>query len=696
MYIWTLGVVLAQQPTSLGDASGTLQQTRIGLEKDLFQNRDLTLQGVSAVETLAFPLPRNWELAADPELHLYFGHSSTLLEDRSTLTVRVNDQGVGSLALSPINATDGELIVRIPRHMLKDFNTLSFVVDQHYTRDCEDPFDPSLWTRVARTSALDFTYRTSPVIPDLRDFPYPFFDRRGYGPMRLTLVHPGPIDPGTAAAAGDLAFALSRIADYRGLEFSAPVPVVENAETGALLIGTPQEVPEILRFLKAEDIAGPVVAEAANPADPSLPVLIITGPDAAAVGTATRALASSSRYQALAGSIARISNEAQGQPPAPEAGVRPVPAKESYRLAELGMKDTTVRGFYAPPITIPLILPADSRPRTMGGQLTIHYSYAAQLQTGLSSLEVMVNNVSLRSVPLDQAAGEERASIKLDIPPDILSPYSEIKVLFHLYHKDFGSCVRVADRHLWGTVWADSTLELPLDRYSYLPDLSLLQYRYWPVFQEQGETWITMVDAPTADDLAAGMQVAAEMGRRSTTESWMVHLGMSSSVPTNATRRILLLSWKVPHGLYDRLAQAGRITSSGELSRRLAVDGSILLDTDLEASYRTLEEVMEEPEVANLVLRAPDPRSLLALSVQVGRPETLQQLAGNLAVIGPDGQVRTLSVVERRLVGNIPAASTGRIYLQEDWIILGLGVPLALLLAALVGRAVRRRGGTTG
>jgi hypothetical protein len=121
-----------------------------------------------------------------------------------------------------------------------------------------------------------------------------------------------------------------------------------------------------------------------------------------------------------------------------------------------------------------------------------------------------------------------------------------------------------------------------------------------------------------------------------------------------------------------------------------------LLDAQLESGYSTIEGLLESPDIHTLLLRAPDAGTLLKLTQQIGTPELLQQLAGNLAVIDAEGGVKTLSVREKKLTGEMPTLTEGRVLLQSDWILLGLGVPLALILTALVGRAVRRRGGTTG
>ncbi len=665
---------------------------QVEFERDLYQDRDLSLQGVSAIQTVDFPLPRRWELTEDPVLTLYFGHSNTLLEDRSTLTLRLNDQGLASVALGPLNATDGRMDVAIPRHLLRDHNSLTMLVDQHYTRDCEDPFDPSLWTRVSRLSTIDFSYESAPIIGDLRDFPYPLFDRQGYGPLRLTLVHPGAVSATTAEAAGLLTYALGRLVDYRGVELRPPVPTLELAGSPALLIGTPEEVPELAAYVADLPTEGDVglLVITTNPADPSLPVLVVTGRSPAAVRNAAQALAANDRFQVLTGQRAVVTSMASGEPPTSRRRPIPAPTESSFTLGDLGFEDSSVRGFYAPPITVPLVLEGDARVRPQGGQVRVNYSYASQLQNGLSSMEVLLNNVSLRSVPLDRPEGEERASILIDLPAEVLSPYSELRVLFHLYHRDFGACVRVSDRHIWGTLWADSEVTLPRDHYAFLPDLSLLRYQLWP-FGEQG-TEVLLPDQPTPAEVAAGMQLMADLGRRSVGSAWSARL-TTTAASTNTKNRILLLPWDSPHAAYQQLEQSGQITSSGALASRLSAGGTTLIAAQVESGYRTIEATLDPNDGSTLVLRAPDALELLLTTQQLGDPEELTKLDGNLAIFGSEGEVRTVNVVPQRLVGQLPVQDSGRVWLQQRWIFLAPLALLAVAAAVLLGRAARRRGG---
>jgi len=78
-------------------------------------------------------------------------------------------------------------------------------------------------------------------------------------------------------------------------------------------------------------------------------------------------------------------------------------------LSAIGFKDTTVRGFYAVPISIPLALDGDAHGAPSGGLFKVTYSYPPGLDARLSRIEVAIDGLSLRSVPLDDVAGAERA-----------------------------------------------------------------------------------------------------------------------------------------------------------------------------------------------------------------------------------------------------------------------------------------------
>ncbi|MFK7928000.1 MAG: cellulose biosynthesis cyclic di-GMP-binding regulatory protein BcsB, partial [Myxococcota bacterium] len=452
------------------------------LEDSLFRESDLKLKGLSAWETVAFPVPRNWDLTTDPELHLQFAHSKTLAPSQSTLTVLVNDNQVASLTLDDVNADDGELVVSVPRHLLKPYNRLSFTVDQRTASTCIDAFDPSLWTRISNRSFLRWNYEPTEVQTDLAAFPYPLFDDRGYGPLEITLVGPDRMSTTTVEATARLAQGLGRIADYRGVKVQPPVYDARGARTPAVLIGLVPELPSLTELIGDPGLrAGEaLIAMVPNPASPDLPVLVIAGTTVESLDAAVDALITEGHSQVLAGDRVVIYEKPSGTLVRSRREQVPVGSDDRFTFADVGVADTTVRGFYAPNAQIPLRFEGNTQVHRFGLEAVIHYAYAANLDNRLSTMEVRLNGVAIDSVVLDNANGADSVWHPLRVPSQVVTPHSELEVVFNLFPKEHTTCATHPDRTTWASVYSDSELHIPRDGVARVPDLALLQYDMWP------------------------------------------------------------------------------------------------------------------------------------------------------------------------------------------------------------------------
>lgn len=680
---------------------------RVELAQDLYQEQDLMLQGLSAIENIWFTIPSSWELVDEPEIHTEFSHSAALLEYRSSLTVLVNEQAVGSVNLGADNVEGTELVSRIPLQLLQatsatggparynDHNQLTFVVNQHYTDDCEDPFDPSLWTRVSRRSYIEFHYRDRQLDPDLSEFPYPIWDPLGYGPLRLTLVQPAAPSPASQDAAGRIAFAFGRLAGWRRVIIEEPVEQVGEATTAALMVGLIEEHPQISHLVNVSDIGdNGLVAVVPHPRDPSIPIMVVTGRTPEALTIATNAAVGHARKEILAGRRSVLSTVDTPLPPPTEQ--RPLPAYDlrKFDLQEIKFSDTTVRGFYAPEIRIPLRLQGDAVVRPGGGTAKVTYSYSAGLDVRLSTMEVRLNGVPLRSVRLDQMRGEQEAQLTVNLPYEIIEPHSNLDVVFHLFPNDFGPCQRVSDRHLWGTVFERTSITLPRDHYVDMPDLSKLRYGAFPYDFEDGRSVaIVLPDAPTNVDLSAAMQIASDLGRLTIAEDPQLLVTQSGQeAPQN---QHILLVRETPHSSYDALQ--GELVTSGDLERSLKDEGQDLLKTRNSAPLSTVEQVLlSDRESTRLVVRAPNSDQLLELSARLLDGHWVQGLTGNLAVVSDGGEVRPVAVGDKERMGQMSIWSSLRLAFQENlWLFGLLAIVLFIFAAILIRTWAAMRGGST-
>ncbi|MDG1480353.1 MAG: cellulose biosynthesis cyclic di-GMP-binding regulatory protein BcsB [Myxococcota bacterium] len=688
---------LAEEPVVEADAERT---QKIWLDDDLFVRRDLMLRGLRAIEGVDFTIPKTWALTADPMVHLRLAHSEALLPERSTISLQVNGQIIHSARLDMDNAVDGEIVAQIPRGVLEDFNTLQILAVQHVTDACEDPFDPSLWTRVHADSYLSFPHRSVPLRPDLSQFPFPLYDPLDYGPVTLSVAGITTASPAQLSALAEIGFALGRYADYRGVSLIEPTDSLSAADGHLLVFGTPAENPLVGQLLGAElpGAGEGMVAIQANPEQPDRAILVVTGGDEAGLRQAAHALATEDRHELLAGSRARIRSVADALPPASRQSPLPLPPERTFSLADIGIPDQTVRGYYSAPVSISLKMAGDANPPLDGARVGIDYAYSALLDNTLSTIEVRLNGVTLRSEALDEYNGEEKKRLWVELPYELTEPTSQLEVVFHLFPNNFNPCEYVSDRQLWATVFDTSTLEFSRDHFTDLPDLSLLRHRLWPVSTDSGSVVLVTDASGSPESAAAATLMAAHLGAASAGAAPELMATRSRAgllAETAARHAIVLVSSSSDPTLQD-LYDGRSANVSGLLDRTLELPTEELLSAKVGAAYPYIEQLIHpnSPDQTVLLLRASQPEGLVPLVERLSNPSTLYFLEGNAAALGEDGVVQTVHAVDPIRVGTVPVLRKLQMLVRESWLCLGLCLlACAFLLANLIRTWAHRRGG---
>lgn len=685
------------------DEDGTVRgQASIDFDDDLYLQNDLMMQGITAHETLVFTVPEAWDLQEDPELTLHYEHSALLSAPRSTLSIRLNGSGVGSVRLDASNVALGVLKVRLPRHLLRDYNELKLSVVQHIDDECEDPFDPALWTRVTRESFIRISYVEQPIAAELGEFPRPLLDPLSYGPVHVALAGAPSASQAQLDALSEVAFALGRHASYRGVVFDDPVSSLSAARDHVLVVGTPADNPLVSSLLTRRPGAGEgVVAVMPRDGDPSRAVVLVAGGDAAGLAKAASALGSKDLGNVLSGPISVVESVSDSEPPATQTLPLPVPDEDEFALVEMGIGDTTVRGYYAPPIKIPLKMDGDTQVQVDGARVGLDYAYSAYLDTRLSTMEVRLNGVTIRSMGLTDPEGAERDRVWVDLPFDLIEPNSELEIVFHLFPRDFGECVYITDTHIWGTVFSSTNLRLFRDHYTQLPNLALLRHDLWPYNQraDEGSLVVTTDNDPTLWDATAAAQMVAELGRRSTGRNASVRIqaGGGELRGSTAGADLIVLTGAGPNTLYDQLVRSGDACLQGDQDRALRC-GANELRAEVSGRYGTLEQVVLNPQGRTaLVAHAPSDESLPDLVRTLQDESKLRSLGGSLAVVHGEASrthgIKTLEVRDTQQIGSVPLRSRLQRTLRDSWWALGIAVLLAAFLLSLLLRGWAERHG---
>lgn len=694
-------------------ASPGAEVREVYFDQDLDLSSDLMLQGITAIETVSFRVSDRWQLNADPVLEVHFDHSDSLDPKRSSLVVSVNNMGLATVTLTPENARDGKISVRVPRSLLYDggYNDLKFKVVQHIEDECEDPFDPALWTRVSLDSKVTFAYTPLPVTPELADFPQPYFDPLGYGPMEIALAGVQELGVDQLDAVGLVGFAFGRHADYRGVKVLPPVADPATAQSHVLVVGTPDKNPLVARYVDRATLRPGVgtIVSLPNPSNPKFGVLVITGGDANGVLSAAEALSSDDRYELLSGGKAEIVDIEDVVPPKSRRKPAALPFARSGEmvvspLKDIGVDDRTVRGFYAPPIQVPLHLEGDAQVQIDGARVAIDYAYGADLDTRLSTMEVRLDDVTLRSVALNRKEGEEKTRLWVDLPFELMQPDSRLEIIFHLFPINFDPCVYVNDRHIWGTVFASSEVHVARDRIAELPNLSLLKYDLWPLNTALTDDGLVVVvgDKPSATDASAAMQLLAELGGKSQGDrpAFRVVSGGSAFLEDKAPEDLVLLVSEGGHAAHKALTDRKLVSTAGDLDRLATDDGKKVLEARNGSSLGTVEQVVLRGGLDGrtaLILRASTADGLLNLLHDLQNPSILGGLGGAVSVVDGGTEIRQVDLGSKVTVGNRTLASQLKQSIRGSWGLLGMGVLIsAVLLAMIVQGWASRRGGHTG
>ncbi|HMV67468.1 MAG TPA: cellulose biosynthesis cyclic di-GMP-binding regulatory protein BcsB, partial [Myxococcota bacterium] len=672
-------------------------------QRDLYQTEPLMLYGIMAERYIPFYIPKSWKLTGPVEVELHIDHSETLLPRRSAITVMVNNRAIASQFLDETNVRDGRIRALVDPAFLSDFNQIRVAVVQHYTNDCEDPFDPNLWTRISHDSLLKIPYARKPIEKDIVQLPAPLFEEGSIGPIHLDLVTGATVDAATIEALGILGFSFGRLSDYRGLQIDHVSSSLGDVKRHALLVGLVNEQSQIRQLIGgAEPAPGEgLVTLVPNPNDPTLGVLVVTAKDEEGLRKAAYAVAGDDRYEVQSGPSSTVRNLKESYPKTRRDPL-PAPGTTQFTLAELGIEDRTVRGFYADPVVIPLMLEGDAAVRPGGGEFRLDFGYSSQLDNRLSTVEVSIDGVVLISRPLDRQEGEELAQLRVHLPAELVRPFSKIFVQFHLFPESFDACERVSDRIVWGTVRATSLFTLERDHYADMPDLGRLRYDLWPFTGATTSDAVTIIapDKPAPDDAAAVFQTAAALGWRRTNDAPHFHAttGARAGASIPAEHLILLVAGDSPNTTYSALEQSGYLNRSqagGAWQLTGAAGPSV--EARFTETYGSLEEVQSptKKDLSILVMRSATRANLLPLAETLSNDKALRKTDGNITVVPTmaEAEYRVVKDATLQQVGERPLNTRVTVVLTKFWPFFGLLLLGAALLFALSINLWGRRNG---
>ncbi len=462
---------------AIGTFSKSWTLTELGFPQGLH------LTGTSSLQTVYLNIPDN-ELVQSASVTVRFRYSPGLLSRISQINLILNGSVIASWPV-PENGQPGAsqtFTVQVNPFLIETYNHIGFQLIGHYTMQCEDPANSTLWADILPETRIQVAGTLLNLPDQLSLLPAPFFYRAGQGSVTVPFFMAyGTTSPHTLEAAGVVASWFGLLADYRSVRF--PVSMNNLPKGNAVvIINTSDGIPTALRNVNLPATNGPTIAVRSNPADPSSKLLLIMGENGKQLLVAAQALVLG--HYATGGATTEINNFVLPASRKADDAPRWLSTKHPTKLGAIAAKDS-LQVQYAGDVNIPFRVAPDLFFWGIKDvPLHLRYTYNPGPIGNQSSLVLNVNNQFTGAVGLPGGKGQASGIFHHDftIPSTRIQPLdNSLNFFFGFQIAKKGPCQDTMPDTLRGAVLADSELDLSgVPHFTRVPNLALLANGGYP------------------------------------------------------------------------------------------------------------------------------------------------------------------------------------------------------------------------
>lgn len=606
----------------------------------------LELRCVADEQAMEIPIPERWKING-ARLRLHYKVSNALISRISNMVVKLNGRPVAQTRLMPV-AEDEPFEVTLPPELFEaGYNKLAFSVSQHYTeKECEQPCASSLWTSIKlQSSTLLLNYEMRPVPLQLGSIASFTFDPKLFVKNSVHLAFQ-TADEQQASLAATVASGVARRFDYRKVTFTVGDTLKPGKDN--IIVGTEAFVRQLLGekapafgadkggYLKI--LRMPAIADA--PADDRHALIIASGATVDEVKLAVETLATlsiaypgSDELKATGFNLPDVTSY---------SGRSIISADKVYDFDTLGLPTRTMAGMNPQALRINFRLPADflvKQNRTV--EMALNFAYGAGMRND-SALNVIVNDIAVRAIPLQNTEGGFFENYKLEIPTYVFRAGDNNITLQPELHITAKECDLLQPGNLFLTIYGNSTFRFPfMPHFVEMPRLELFMLNGFPFTRwPDGFEGTIYLARPTIDSLAAAMNVVGLMTQRNGFP--LVSLSLTYKPPTAAAGELIVLGdiFSLP----PELAAASPL----KVGKTSTVPYPIVRNWQNESSFAFSDQLSrmgeqrgllmefespQQPGRSVLLLAAQEQRDLVRLSEHLLEPQVQGQINGALALI---------------------------------------------------------------
>jgi cellulose synthase (UDP-forming) len=531
---------------------------------DIGTTDTIVLRGVDAYHSIYFAVPQT-QVVQSATMKIRYHFSPGLIPELSHLKVSLNgtlfatlpvrkqpiavtgdltpDQKVSDSVVRDENSALLEATLTMPAEMLVHNNTLTFEFIGHYTLQCEDPSNSTLWSHVDANTSIELAGQRLPLQNDLKLLPLPFYDTDVNLHPVIPIVFLSQPSPKALRAAGIVASWFGILTDYRPVHF--PVSLGTIPVGNAIVIG--ESAADLPAALNINSSSGPTIAMRTNPVDPYSKLLVLTGDTPDDLVTAAMAL-TLEQGSMLAGDQTRVTSSTFKTPRLREPDDAPRWLSTEHKTTIGDITQTgDLQGDGSVPVSVYMRLPPDlyyGALQNLGFHM--EYRYNGIPLANESSLQVYMNNGYVSSTPMPHT---EKASAKLEtvipVPRVDMRPFNNslmMKFIFQIAKK--GKCQDTAPLNLQGSVLKDSYLDIQdLPHWVPLPDLELFANAGYPFTRKAdlADTAVVLSDTPQTDEIELYLTLMGHFGAQTGYPVLNVTVVNAAGMSTDRTKDYIVM-----------------------------------------------------------------------------------------------------------------------------------------------------------
>ncbi len=532
---------------------------------DVGEPDTIVMRGVDAYHSVYFSIPQT-QVVKTATMKLRYHFSPGLIPALSHLKVSLNGTLFATLAVTTPPTPPSQQVVTgqksgdqavvvtrnennalleatltLPAEMLVHKNELTFEFVGHYTMECEDPSNTTLWSHVDTTSTIEIAGALLPLQNDLKLLPLPFYDEAVNLHPIIPIVFLSQPSPKALQAAGIISSWFGILADFRPVRF--PVSIGTIPSGNAIVIGENQAA--LPASLKMSASSGPTVAMRTNPNDPYSKLLVLTGDNADDLMTAATALAQ--QLDMFQGDQVRIPSLKLPAPREPDDAPRWLSTERITPLGDIAQFNQ-LESDGGVPVRVYMRMPPDLCYDCSMDHLGFHlnYRYNGIPLANESTLQVYMNGGYVSSTPMphtDKASSELETIVP--VPRANMRPFSnslEMQFIFLLHKK--GLCTDTAPYNMKGAVLKDSYLDIRgIPHLATLPNLELFSNAGYPFTRraDLSDTAVVLPDTSGADEIEMYLTLMGHFGAQTGYPVLNVDVTNADGMKTDGRKDYLVL-----------------------------------------------------------------------------------------------------------------------------------------------------------